>query len=151
MYCVSLQGARDRSWDATCWHYRKNQHQKTSQALRWTALYPMPPWDFAHPPTAKQHSQIHRMAMPSGGRMLSSQGRHNQALGCSQTAQVLWLLALNQDTLWLSHMLGKMMPVQMLETGLLLFTGCWQWHCTPHILPRPGASSKKGNYTSQKV
>lgn len=23
LHCVSLQGARDRSWDATCWHYRK--------------------------------------------------------------------------------------------------------------------------------
>lgn len=43
-------------------------------------------------------------SLPSGGRMLSSQGSHNQALVCSQTAQVLWLLALNQDTLWLSHM-----------------------------------------------
>lgn len=98
-----------------------------------------------------QAAQIHRTAMPSRGRMLLSQGRHNQALIQSQTAQVLWLLALNQDTLWLSHMLGKTMPVRMLETGLLLFTGCWQWRCAPHILSRPGASSKKGNYTSQKV
>ena len=83
--------------------------------------------------------------------MLPAQGRDNQALVCSQTAQVLWLLAPNQETLWQSHALGKTMPVQALETGLLLFTGRWQWCCAPHILPQPGASSKKGNYTSQKV
>lgn len=44
-------------------------------------------------PAAKQHGQIHRLAMPSGGRMLPAHRRHNQALVCSQTAQVLWLLA----------------------------------------------------------
>lgn len=150
MYCVPARCQRQKL-GFNLLTLQEKSAPKNQPGPQVDSVVPDAPMDSAHPPTAKHHSKNHRVAMPSRGRMLSSQGRHNQALGCSQTAQVLWLLALNQDTLWLSHMLGKTMPVQMLETGLLLFTGCWQWRCTPHILPWPGASSKKGNYTSQKV
>lgn len=64
LHCVSLQGARDRSWDATSWHYRKkiaSENQPGPQVDSFIPDSPMGPCT----PTLCQAAQIHRVAMPA--------------------------------------------------------------------------------------